>query len=1220
MMKKTFAYLIVALACAAPSAAAVAQSAPTLATPHTAQASLATSTSAILPAASGPVSIQNAKITDQNGRTFSLSFDVVNASAAVQPEVSYVLHLRQVVSSTSAYIIDEKTYADSFTLTGNGRVTKTVSYTAPDAVAAGRYLISIEVGNTSGLNLATFDLGPVTLQASSANAALIMHETCRASIAGSRAGGFPVASTSDAINETCQVRSTFPGAVAVVPYFEVHYLSPYGAVAATSTGAAMNLASGTNAVTVPVPKGPVPQYYYVLFSFKTTDGATVSNTNSFMYAVAGLTGSIQNATFDKPYYASGDTAKITVFAPLYEYPKQSAAPSGVLAAALYDGNGRQCAATTTVSLGGINDALSFPVSSACVNPTVHLVLSATDAAGAQVVLDTKDFKVITPAAALPQPNVVLIAVIILLLIIVFLFLFVRSFGRRKPAMPAMMIILLVVTTFALFGIQAKPAAAISCFPNANDANSDGYTGYFFCESTQDPIVCSANWTGGCPMNWTGRNVSYYGYGGGFVGWPNTNSLAYGNYLQVCDDNGAYCQNVYFQNSGSQFQTQTFITSAPSTVNYGATASISWNSRGASQCNIWEDGSWLAPNAGTWGTVTTRAITATSTVTITCDDAWTPNDSKGTATATIVPLAQPTASISSNPASVPAGTGSTLSWNSTNVNACAITANGAPWNGATGTPSYALQFGSAGSGNGQFNAPSDAAVDPSSGNVYVMDTGNHRVEKFNSSGTYLSQFGSSGNGGNGQFFTMYRGIAVDSSGNVYVADNVYARIEKFNSSGSYVSQIGISPIFYDFARDASGNFYVLEYSGSPGGAQVEKLNSSGSHVSTFGSSAGGLALHNANGISVDSSGNVYVADSGNNRIVKFNSSGTYLLSFGSAGSGNGQFSYPVGLAVDPLGNVYVADANHNRVEEFDANGNYLTQFGSAGSGNGQFNTPYGLAMNPVGSLLYVADYSNNRVEQFTVPSVGISGSAFSGNLASTTVFAISCTGSNGSAGASTTVTVTGGKPKPHAPIVPWSGAYATSTGCGASQGIAFSWEIGDPTDTVTEYDIFRNSAFLASTTSTTYLDTGLATGTYAYAVDACNGAGNCSTQVSLGSVSYVPAACQPPAPQTQGTTCSLSVSPLATSSSPSRIFVNRQVTWTVVPNATGTITSAIIDWSGTDIPTQRFFQLSPYAKIYTTIGPKIINASSTVTAGGTIYTANCTASTTSILDQGTNQEI
>ncbi len=97
------------------------------------------------------------------------------------------------------------------------------------------------------------------------------------------------------------------------------------------------------------------------------------------------------------------------------------------------------------------------------------------------------------------------------------------------------------------------------------------------------------------------------------------------------------------------------------------------------------------------------------------------------------------------------------------------------------------------------------------------------------------------------------------------------------------------------------------------------------------------------IALDSSGNVYVTDTNNNRIEKFSGDGKFLAKWGSEGTGEGQFNGPRGIAVDSMGNVYVTDTGNGRVEKFTCAGNFIAQFGSQGVGDGKFDSPSGVAV-------------------------------------------------------------------------------------------------------------------------------------------------------------------------------------------------------------------------------------------------------------------------------------
>ena len=252
---------------------------------------------------------------------------------------------------------------------------------------------------------------------------------------------------------------------------------------------------------------------------------------------------------------------------------------------------------------------------------------------------------------------------------------------------------------------------------------------------------------------------------------------------------------------------------------------------------------------------------------------------------------------------------------------------------------------------QLNNPRGIAVD-TSGNVYVSDAFNHRIRKIATDGTIttVAGIGTSGFSGDGGAATSAQlnfpyGLAIDSAGNLYVADTSNSRIRKI-SGGTITTLAGTG---------SSG------FSGDNG-------------------SATSAQLFQPWGVAVDASGNVYIADSNNQRIRKI-AGGTITTLAGTGSSGfsgdNGsatsaQVNFPIGVAVDALGNVYVSDTNSNRIRVINGAGVITTVAGTGSSGflgdggpsaSAQLYNPYGIAVDAAGSL-YFADFFNSRIRKVT----------------------------------------------------------------------------------------------------------------------------------------------------------------------------------------------------------------------------------------------------------------
>ena len=226
------------------------------------------------------------------------------------------------------------------------------------------------------------------------------------------------------------------------------------------------------------------------------------------------------------------------------------------------------------------------------------------------------------------------------------------------------------------------------------------------------------------------------------------------------------------------------------------------------------------------------------------------------------------------------------------------------------------FGTAGSGNGQFNNPYGVAVDKDD-NIYVADCTNHRVQMFTSEGKFVAAVGGQGNN-NLQFYSPF-GICFNKrNNNLYVCDQHNHRIQVLstdltfkNSFGTCGSANGQFQHPNCAAFDDANNLYVIDGSGH----RVQVFTADGQFLRTFTNKANGEKLKSPRAIAIDSSNTVYVSEIGPHSVSVFTSQGDYITFFGGQEANEGQFSIIYGLSVDQSDSIIVSDYSNGRLQLF-----------------------------------------------------------------------------------------------------------------------------------------------------------------------------------------------------------------------------------------------------------------------------------------------------------------
>ncbi len=383
------------------------------------------------------VNAYSAKIVNQNGNAFDISFDLNNREGT-QSGIKYAIELTKGKDNQP---IDETVYQDVINLGVDQTISKQFTYTAP-LYLSGDFNLALSVKNENGLPLSNVSLGSITLKGTNEYLEIIAN-SCAVKDGGAD------------MQISCDIKNHYKSAQTFNPHFETYLRGVFGKAVSSAQDAKPSISINSNeqkTINLTLAKQSQPQEYAVVLVLKDASGNIVSNQYIFSESVAGQTATIQNIKLDKDYYQKNEIAKLSVFF------NSSGDISPMLILSIKNKENKDCIAESKqqLNLNKPDNYFELPIVTDCKDP--HIQAAIQDSNGN--VLDQQDLSVESQNIPKPsqaqtsQPNNILKYGIILVLILLIISLLIIVFKKRK-GVSVIIFFILAGGIFLSSGVGAK---------------------------------------------------------------------------------------------------------------------------------------------------------------------------------------------------------------------------------------------------------------------------------------------------------------------------------------------------------------------------------------------------------------------------------------------------------------------------------------------------------------------------------------------------------------------------------------------------------------------------------------------------------------------------------------------------------------------------------------------------------------------------------------------